>query len=59
MTAAQQSATYKVLNIESNDRANVIDIRNGVVAMSYYEDIFSPTVTVMNDLPIECRGMLL
>lgn len=45
MTAAQESATYKVLNIESNDKANVIDIRNGVVGFAYYEDIFSPTVT--------------
>lgn len=45
MTAAQESATYKVLNIESNDKKNVIDIRNGVIGFAYYEDIFSPTVT--------------
>jgi hypothetical protein len=45
MTAAQQSATYKTINIESNDKKNVIDIRNGVIAFAYYEDIFSPTVT--------------
>ena len=45
MTAAQGASTYKVINIESNDKKNVVDIRAGVVAVTYYEDIFSPTVT--------------
>ena len=45
MTAAQGASAYTVINIESNDKKNVIDIRSGVVAFAYYEDIFSPTVT--------------
>jgi hypothetical protein len=36
---------YEKVFLESNDRSRVVDIKSGVVAIDYYEDIFSPTIT--------------
>jgi hypothetical protein len=37
---------YEELVLESNDRSRSIDIKTGAVSIDYYEDIFSPTITV-------------
>ena len=36
---------YEELVLESNDQKRSIDIKNGVIAFEYFEDIFSPTIT--------------
>ena len=36
---------YEELILESNDQKRSIDIKNGVVAIEYFEDILSPTIT--------------
>ena len=44
MTAKSESI-LEVFTIEANDQSQDVDIRNGVMSLDYYEDIFSPTVT--------------
>ncbi len=44
MTAKSESI-LEVVTLEANDQSQDIDIRNGVMSIDYYEDIFSPTVT--------------
>ena len=48
-----KKSTYEKAFIESNDQKRVVDIKGGIVAFDYYEDIFSPTITarlrVVND----------
>ncbi len=44
MTAKSESI-LEVVTIEANDQSQDVDIRNGVMSIDYYEDIFSPTVT--------------
>ena len=44
MTAKSESI-LEVVTIEANDQSQDVDIRNGVISIDYYEDIFSPTVT--------------
>jgi hypothetical protein len=48
-----KKSTYEKAFIESNDQKRVVDIKGGIIAFDYYEDIFSPTVTarvrVVND----------
>jgi len=36
---------YEELVLESNDQKRTIDIKNGTIALEYFEDIFSPTIT--------------
>ena len=36
---------YEELILESNDQQRTVDIRNGTLAIQYFEDIFSPTIT--------------
>jgi len=43
--AAINKSVYEELTIESNDQKRTADIRQGAVAIDYYEDIFSPTIT--------------
>ena len=43
--AAIDASIYEELVVESNDGVNSVDIRLGTVAIDYYEDIFSPTIT--------------
>jgi len=43
--AAINKSIYEELILESNDQKRTIDIRQGVVSIDYYEDIFSPTIT--------------
>jgi hypothetical protein len=43
--AAINKSIYEELTIESNDQKRTADIRQGAVAIDYYEDIFSPTIT--------------
>ncbi len=44
MTAKSESI-LEVVTIEANDQSQDVDMRNGVISIDYYEDIFSPTVT--------------
>ena len=44
MTAKSESI-LEVVTIEANDKSQDVDIRNGVISIDYFEDIFSPTVT--------------
>ena len=44
MTAKSESI-LEVVTIEANDKSRDVDIRQGVMALDYYEDIFSPTVS--------------
>ena len=48
-----KKSTYEKAFIESNDQKRTVDIKGGIVAFDYYEDIFSPTITarlrVVND----------
>lgn len=43
--SARDSAEYQEITLESSDGSQSIDIRLGVVDFSYYEDLFSPTLT--------------
>jgi len=43
--SARDSAEYQEIIIESNDGSKSVDLRLGVVAFRYYEDLFSPTIT--------------
>jgi hypothetical protein len=36
---------YEELVLESNDQKRTVDIKNGAIALEYFEDIFSPTIT--------------
>ena len=42
---AKSASILEVVTIEANDQSQDIDIRNGVISIDYYEDLFSPTVT--------------
>jgi len=42
---AQVASKYEEFTIESNDGSRTVDLKLGVVGFSYYEDIFSPTIT--------------
>ena len=37
---------YEEILIESNDGSTTVDLRLGIQSIDYYEDIFSPTITV-------------
>ena len=43
--AAKDASILEVVTIEANDQSQDVDIRNGVISIDYYEDLFSPTVT--------------
>ena len=43
--AAKDASILEVVTIEANDKSQDVDIRNGVMSIDYFEDIFSPTVT--------------
>ena len=43
--AAKDASIFEEVILEANNRSQDIDIRAGVMALDYYEDIFSPTVT--------------
>jgi hypothetical protein len=43
--SARESSEYQEIIIESNDGSKTVDLRLGVVAFRYYEDLFSPTIT--------------
>tara|TARA_X000000368_G_scaffold10603_2_gene8510 strand:+ start:5801 stop:7147 length:1347 start_codon:yes stop_codon:yes gene_type:complete len=45
MSAIDPSQYEKIL-LESSDKEKVIDIKMGCIAIEYFEDIFSPTITV-------------
>jgi len=36
---------YEELILQSNDQQRTVDIQNGTIAIQYFEDIFSPTIT--------------
>ena len=44
--AAIDKSIYEKIIIESADQSKTVDIAPGVVSIDYYEDIFSPTITV-------------
>ena len=41
-----KKSIYEQLFIESNDQKRTVDIKTGAISIDYYEDIFSPTITV-------------
>ena len=43
--SARDSAEYQEIILESNNGLKTVDLRLGVVAFRYYEDLFSPTIT--------------
>ena len=43
--AAKDASILEVVTIEANDQSQDVDIRNGVISIDYYEDLYSPTVT--------------
>tara|TARA_B100001287_G_scaffold276670_1_gene288603 strand:+ start:2853 stop:4199 length:1347 start_codon:yes stop_codon:yes gene_type:complete len=43
--SATNPAQYEIITVESNDQERTADLRLGTVAVDYYEDIFSPTIT--------------
>jgi len=43
--AARDASIFEQITIESGDGTRTIDMRLGVVAIKYYEDVFSPTIT--------------
>jgi len=43
--AAKDASILEVVTIEANDKSQDVDIRNGVISIDYYEDLYSPTVT--------------
>lgn len=43
--SADHAAKYEEFIVESNDGSRGVDVRSGVLAFQYFEDIFSPTVT--------------
>ena len=51
--AAIDASIYEKFIIQSSDGSRDVDISRGVTMFSYYEDIFSPTITakvyVVND----------
>ena len=44
--AAIDASQYEEITIESFDGTKTVDIRFGVVGIDYYEDVFSPTITM-------------
>jgi len=43
--AAKDPASYKVVEITSNDGKNTVDLRLGVVSFEFFQNILSPVVT--------------
>ena len=43
--SAARPALYEQITVESNDQKRTVDLRLGAIAIDYYEDIFSPTIT--------------
>tara|TARA_S200000501_G_scaffold76995_1_gene68792 strand:+ start:3016 stop:4320 length:1305 start_codon:yes stop_codon:yes gene_type:complete len=43
--SASEASLYEELILESNDRSKSIDIKLGTIAIDYFEDLFSPTIT--------------
>ena len=44
--AALDASQYEEITIESIDGSKTVDLRLGVVGIDYYEDVFSPTITM-------------
>jgi hypothetical protein len=42
---ALNKSIYEELILQSNDQKRTVDISNGTIAIEYFEDIFSPTIT--------------
>lgn len=43
--ASSQSSNFEILTLQSNDQQRTVDLRGGTISVSYYEDIFSPSIT--------------
>jgi len=43
--ASSQSSNFEILILQSNDQQRTVDLRGGTISVSYYEDIFSPSIT--------------
>tara|TARA_B100000963_G_scaffold332669_1_gene324391 strand:+ start:1384 stop:2715 length:1332 start_codon:yes stop_codon:yes gene_type:complete len=43
--AAKDRSIFEIFSIKSNDGEKTVDLINGVVAFSYFENVFSPMVT--------------
>ena len=46
MPAAIDPSIYEVITLESSATGKSIDVRLGVVNIQYFEDVFSPTITM-------------
>ena len=46
MAAAIDPSIYEVITIESSVTGKTIDVRLGIVNIQYFEDLFSPTITM-------------
>lgn len=44
--AAIDASIYEDITIESGDGSRTVDLKLGVVALRYFENLFSPTITV-------------
>jgi hypothetical protein len=42
---SKDTSVFEEAILESNDLKRTVDIRSGIIAFEYYEDIFSPTIT--------------
>ena len=40
-----KQSVFEELIIEANDQSRTVDISSGTIAIDYFEDIFSPTIT--------------
>ena len=43
--SSSQSSNFEILTLQSNDQQRTVDLRGGTISVSYYEDIFSPSIT--------------
>jgi len=46
MSSALNRSIYEKILLESSDGKRTVDIKSGTVSIDYYEDIFSPTITL-------------
>ena len=44
--AASDRSNFQIADLTSNDGLRTVDIRGGIIGFDYYEDIFSPTLTL-------------
>ena len=43
--AAQDRSQYEIFEIRSNDGSKTVNVSNGVITFSYFENVLSPMIT--------------